>query len=185
MALRREWTDGAFPVLESRGFYSTSGACSVSPFTMASMKPLVLRVCVQATDLSTGTRPARSCAGAGDGLPMQWREIGLERSLVGEVTAADPPCAVARYPTAGLSVPLHPSGRDLQQPAHRRRRHRRHVQVQGLPDQGARPLQDHDAQAGRVHPPLPHPRLAKRVPPDQALRSARQRHQGPDHRAGA
>jgi hypothetical protein len=33
MALRREWTDGAFPVLESRGFYSTSGACSVSPFT--------------------------------------------------------------------------------------------------------------------------------------------------------
>jgi hypothetical protein len=39
-----------------------------------------------------------------------------------------------------------------------------HLQVQGLPDQGARPLQDHDAQAGRVHPPLPHPRLAKRVP---------------------
>jgi hypothetical protein len=68
---------------------------------------------------------------------------------------------------------------------HRRRRHRRHLQVQGLPDQGARPLQDHDDQAGRVHPPLPHPRLAKRVPPDQALRSARQRHQGPDHRTGA
>jgi hypothetical protein len=32
-ALRREWTDGAFPVLDPRGFYSTSGACSVSPFT--------------------------------------------------------------------------------------------------------------------------------------------------------
>jgi len=30
---RREWTDGAFPVLDPRGFYSTSGACSVSPFT--------------------------------------------------------------------------------------------------------------------------------------------------------
>jgi Rhodopirellula transposase DDE domain len=29
----REWTDGAFPVLDPRGFYSTSGACSVSPFT--------------------------------------------------------------------------------------------------------------------------------------------------------
>jgi hypothetical protein len=28
-----EWTDGAFPVLDPRGFYSTSGACSVSPFT--------------------------------------------------------------------------------------------------------------------------------------------------------
>jgi hypothetical protein len=33
MALRREWTDSAFPVLDPRGFYSTSGACSVSPFT--------------------------------------------------------------------------------------------------------------------------------------------------------
>ena len=28
--------------------------------------------------------------------------------------------------------------------------------VEGLPDQGARPLQDHNAQAGRVYPPLPH-----------------------------
>ena len=28
-----EWTDGAFPVLDPRGLYSTSGACSVSPFT--------------------------------------------------------------------------------------------------------------------------------------------------------
>jgi hypothetical protein len=27
-----EWTDGAFPVLRLRGFCSTSGACSVSPF---------------------------------------------------------------------------------------------------------------------------------------------------------
>jgi hypothetical protein len=36
-APRREWTDGAFPVLGPRGFYSTSGACSVSPFaTMVS-----------------------------------------------------------------------------------------------------------------------------------------------------
>jgi len=25
--VRREWTDGAFPVLGPRGFYSTSGAC--------------------------------------------------------------------------------------------------------------------------------------------------------------
>jgi hypothetical protein len=28
-----EWTDGAFPVLDAKGIYSTSGACSVSPFT--------------------------------------------------------------------------------------------------------------------------------------------------------
>jgi hypothetical protein len=32
-SLRREWTDGAFPVLDPRGIYSTSDACSVSPFT--------------------------------------------------------------------------------------------------------------------------------------------------------
>src|ERR1700693_4550609 len=39
-ALRREWTDGAFPVLDPTGFYSTSGACSVSPFTtMVSERP--------------------------------------------------------------------------------------------------------------------------------------------------
>jgi len=41
------------------------------------------------------------------------------------------------------------------------------------------------AQAGRVYPPLPHARLAKRVPQDQALRSAGERHQGRDHRTGA
>jgi hypothetical protein len=28
-----EGTEGAFPVLDPKGFYSTSGACSVSPFT--------------------------------------------------------------------------------------------------------------------------------------------------------
>jgi hypothetical protein len=33
MPLRREWAEGAFPVLDPKGFYSTSGACSVSPFT--------------------------------------------------------------------------------------------------------------------------------------------------------
>ena len=31
----------------------------------------------------------------------------------------------------------------------------RHLQIQGLPDRGAWPLQDHDARDGRVHPPLP------------------------------
>jgi hypothetical protein len=30
--LSGEWTDGAFPILD-RKVYSTSGACSVSPFT--------------------------------------------------------------------------------------------------------------------------------------------------------
>jgi hypothetical protein len=39
MALRREWTDSAFPVLDLRGFYSTSGACSVIASHPAIMPP--------------------------------------------------------------------------------------------------------------------------------------------------
>ena len=75
--------------------------------------------------------------------------------------------------------------RDLQQPPHRRRRDRSNVQLQRLPDRGTRPLQDHDAQAGRVHQAVPDPRPAMRIPPHQALRSASQWHQDRDHRAGA
>ena len=37
----------------------------------------------------------------------------------------------------------------------------RHLQGQGLPDRGARPLQDDDARRRRVHPPLPHARTAQ------------------------
>src|SRR5450631_760053 len=66
---------------------------------------------------------------------------------------------------AGLSVPLHPPGRDLQQPPHRRRRDRRHLQVEGLPDRGAWPLSDHDAVDPRVHPTLPDARAARGLPP--------------------
>ena len=46
---------------------------------------------------------------------------------------------------ARLSVALHPPRRHLQPPADLSRRERRHVQVEGLPDRGPRPLQDHDA----------------------------------------
>ena len=38
-----------------------------------------------------------------------------------------------------LSVALHPPGRHLQQPAHPVRRHRRHIQMEGLPRQGDHP----------------------------------------------
>ena len=115
----------------------------------------------------------------------QGRIQGLSRATASDQVVRLRQAAVRRAGAgAGLSVALHASGRDLQQPAHRRRRDRRNVQIQGLPDQGTRPLQDHDAQAGRVHPPLPDPRPAKRVPPDQTLRSASQRHQDRDHRAG-
>ena len=37
----------------------------------------------------------------------------------------------------------------------------------------------------RVHPPLPHARLAEGVPPDQVLWAAGERHQDRDHRLGA
>src|SRR5258708_34147242 len=50
-------------------------------------------------------------------------------------------------------------------------------------DRGTRPLQDHDAQAGRVHQAAPDACPALRIPPDKALRSASQRHQDRDHRA--
>jgi hypothetical protein len=43
------------------------------------------------------------------------------------------------------SVALHPPHRDLQSPAAVRRPERHHLQLQGLSDRGARPLQDDDA----------------------------------------
>ena len=50
------------------------------------------------------------------------------------------PCKEAVWRAAGrtrLPVALHPPCRDLQQPPHRRRRDRRHVQMEGLPDRGS------------------------------------------------
>ena len=45
---------------------------------------------------------------------------------------------------ARLFGALHPSGRHRQQPTDLSRRDRRHLQVEGLPDRGTRPVQDHD-----------------------------------------
>ena len=61
----------------------------------------------------------------------------------------------------------------------------RHLQGQGLPGRGARPLHDHDARHARVHPPLPHPRPAQGLPPHPPLRPPRRRHARPEHRAGS
>ena len=75
----------------------------------------------------------------------------------------------AKRPFAGpegrarLSVALHPPRRHLQPPPDRGRRDERHLQGQGLPGRGARPLHHDDARHGRVHPPLPHPRAARRA----------------------
>ena len=82
-----------------------------------------------------------------------------------------------------LSRPLHPSRRDLELPAHRARREGRHLQVEGLPDQRPRPVQDHDARRPRVHPPLSPARAAERLPPHPPLRPVRRRGSRSEHRA--
>ena len=61
----------------------------------------------------------------------------------------------------GLSVPLHPSRRHRQQPADRVRQKHCQLQIQGLSARRPRSLQGDDARNRRVHPPLPHPRLAQ------------------------
>ena len=86
---------------------------------------------------------------------------------------------------AGLSVALYPPRRHRQQPADRLRRRRRHLQMEGLSRRGSRAPQAHDARHRRVHPPLPHPRPAARLPPHPPLRPARQRHTRRQHRASA
>src|SRR3954454_20478333 len=83
---------------------------------------------------------------------------------------------------ARLPVPLHPPGRPLQPPADRGRQPRRDVHVQGLQARGARPLQDDDAQPARVHPPLPDPRAAERLPSHPPLWAVRQRRAPAQHR---
>ena len=62
---------------------------------------------------------------------------------------------------------------------------RRHLQVQGLSDRGARPLQDDDAGDRRVHPALPDPRAAEGLPSHPTLWAARQRQPSRKHCARA
>ena len=57
----------------------------------------------------------------------------------------------------------------------RLRRGRRHLPLQGLPPRRPRAAAGHDARDRRVHPPLPAPCPAARLPPHPALRPARQR----------
>ena len=66
-----------------------------------------------------------------------------------------------------------------------RRREGRHLQVQGLSDRGAGPLQDDDAGDRRVHPALPDPRAAEGLPSHPTLWAARQRQPRRKHRARA
>ena len=57
------------------------------------------------------------------------------------------------------------------------------IQGQRLSDRGGRPIQDHDTRRCRVHPPLPDPRPAQRIPPHSPLRALRQWLPCPEPRA--
>jgi Putative transposase len=76
----------------------------------------------------------------------------------------------------------HPPRCHRQQPPDRLRRAGRHLQVEGLPHRGPRSIQAHDTRHRRVHPPLPHPRAAQRLPPHPPLRPVRQRPLRRQHR---
>src|SRR3982075_4331829 len=83
---------------------------------------------------------------------------------------------------AGLSVALYPPRRHRQQPADRLRPHRRHLPMERLSCRWSRAPEDHDTLNRRVHPSLPDPRPAARLPPHPSLRPARQRHTRRQHR---
>ena len=81
---------------------------------------------------------------------------------------------IARDGTRWISVALHPPGRDLEQSTYPVRRHRRYLPLHGLSPRRRQPAADDDYLRRRVHPPLPAPRPATRVPPHPPLRAARQ-----------
>src|SRR5208282_1207712 len=137
---------------------------------------------------SLGVVPPAVSADAGRGAPRRppavlrrsWtaRRQGCVQGL-SEATAPDRLgglCQGAvRRAQAGVAlfIALHPPHRDLQSPAAVRRPERRHLQIQGLSDRRASPLQDDDAGDRRVHPALPDPRAAKGLPSPPTLWAAR------------
>ena len=86
---------------------------------------------------------------------------------------------------AGLPRPLHPPGRDRQQPAGGARGRRPgELPLEGLPErQRPHEAEGHVPARRRVHAPLPAPRAARRVPPHPPLRAVRQRPSGGHDRA--
>ena len=76
---------------------------------------------------------------------------------------------------AGLPQPLHPPRRHLEHPPDQRGRRDGRLPLEGLPHQVRRPAEGDAARHRRVHPPVPDPRAARRLPPHPALRPARQR----------
>ena len=89
-------------------------------------------------------------------------------------------------PKAGarLSRPLHPPRRHLQPPAHRARRRAASPSAgRTIGSKAATGYKTMTLAAARVHPPLPAPRAAERLPPHPPLRPLRQRGARGQHRA--
>src|SRR4029077_14339359 len=86
---------------------------------------------------------------------------------------------------ARLSVTVYAPRRHLEPSPDRSRPTQRHVQGQGLQDRRPRPVHDDDARRRRVHPPVPHPRAAQRLPSHPPPRLVRQRESSRDDRASA
>jgi predicted Zn-ribbon and HTH transcriptional regulator len=82
-------------------------------------------------------------------------------------------------------VTLHPPRCHRQQPPDRLRPARRHLQVEGLSHPGPRSIPADDARHLRVHPPLPHSRATKGLPPHPPLRPVRQKCLCRQHRTPA
>src|SRR6202007_2786724 len=80
---------------------------------------------------------------------------------------------------ASLSVALHPPRCHRQQSLDHFRQAGRHLQVEGLPHRRTRSIQAHDARHRRGHPPIPHPRATKRLPPHPPLRPCPPKHSAP------
>jgi len=98
------------------------------------------------------------------------------------VVYAKPPFARPR-PCSPISRAT-PTGRHLEPAAHRLRRDRRDVPLQGLSPRWRRAPAGHDADHRRVHPPLPDPCLATRLSPHPALWPACQFNAQGRHGAG-
>ena len=85
-------------------------------------------------------------------------------------------------PEAVLAYLSRYTHRNLQQSSDLARRCRRHLPMEGLSCRWSRPPEGHDTLNRRVHPSLPDPRPAARLPPNPPLRSVRQRHRRRQHR---
>src|SRR5450432_362669 len=122
------------------------------------------------------TRPSRRREGV-RGIPRPAQEEALVHLRQASVRGPEG--------RARLSVALHAPRRHLEPSPDRSRPAQRHVQGQGLQDRRPRPVHDDDARRRRVHPPVPHPRAAQRLPSHPPLRLVRQRESRRDDRASA